>query len=528
MAELLESWLSSRWQSGDGPRTVLVDPSTEEPLAECASGGLDLRAALDFAREQGGPALRALSFAQRGELLLAAARALHARRDDLLDLSQANGGNTRSDAKFDVDGATSTLAFYGKLGQSLGARTNLVDGEMEQLAANPRYVGQHLRVPRRGVALHVNAFNFPAWGFGEKAAVALLAGMPLLCKPASSTALLTQRMFRILSESKVFPDGALSLLCGGAGDLLEHLGPQDVLAFTGSSETGTMLRTRPDVAGRGVRVNVEADSLNSAVLGPDLDRDSAGYDLFLREVLRDMTQKAGQKCTAIRRVFVPRDRLDELRDDLVGQARAVVFGDPREDGVKMGPVSTAAQLRDVRAGIGRLSKAARVLLGGGERGAARGVAEGKGFFVAPTLLEAPSLDRAHEVHALEVFGPVQTLVPYDGSPEEAVRGVAWGQGGLVASVYSDDRDWAADVVGGLLPWSGRVHLGGSKVAEHSPGPGTVLPQMIHGGPGRAGGGEELGGLRGLDFYLQRAAVQGLKPLVEKIAGIAPGGSGAGS
>ncbi len=518
MTKILQSYLSGQWVAGTGRTSTLHNPTTGAVVAETSTAGLDFGAALEFARTQGGPALRELSFAQRGELLSAMASALHEHRAELLALGTLNGGNTRGDAKFDVDGATSTMAWYAKLGASLGNDRFLVDGETVQLARNPRYVGQHIRLPRHGVAVHINAFNFPAWGFGEKAAVALLAGVPVVCKPATSTALLTARMFEILVDAKVLPAGAISLVAGSAGDLLDHLGPQDALAFTGSSDTGAFIRSRDNVVRLGVPVNVEADSLNAAVLGPDVEVDTDTFDMFLREVGKDMSQKAGQKCTAIRRVLVPRDSLEVVREAMVEQATAFVHGDPSVAGVQIGPVATAAQHRDVRAGVQALAAAGRLLVGDGGPGAPKGAGLDGGYFVAPTLVEVegPEVD---VVHDLEVFGPVQTLVPYDGTVEQAVQAVRRGRGGLVSSVYSDDKRFAMNAVLGMAPFHGRVCIGSSKVADHSPGPGTVMPQMVHGGPGRAGGGEELGGVRGLHFYMQRTAVQGLKPLVEKIAGV---------
>ncbi len=518
MTKTLQSYLSGQFVSGSGRTSTLHDPTRGGVVAQTSTEGLDLAAALAFARAHGGPALREMTFAQRGELLSAMASALHEHRDELLDLARLNAGNCRSDAKFDIDGATGTLAFYGKLGQSLGDRTFLVDGESEQLARNPRYIGQHLRVPRHGVAVHINAFNFPAWGFGEKAAVALLAGMPVLCKPATSTALVTARMFEILVAADVAPAGVLSLLCGSAGDLLDHLGPQDALAFTGSSDTGAMIRGRANLVRLGVPVNVEADSLNAAVLGPDVEDDSETFDMFVREVARDMVQKSGQKCTAVRRVYVPRDTLDSAREALIAEVQRSPVGDPALKQVRVGPLATAQQLRDVRAGIEQLSGAYRFVMGDGGPGPLEGEGLEGGYFVGPTLLEAdgPGPGLAHE---LEVFGPVQTLIPYDGTAAEAVESVALGTGSLVSSVYTDDKNFAKDMILGLAPYNGRLHLGGKKVADHSPGPGTVLPQMVHGGPGRAGGGEELGGVRGLSFYMQRTAVQGLNALVERIAGI---------
>ena len=371
-------------------------------------------------------------------------------------------------------------------------------------------------LPRQGVAVHINAFNFPAWGLAEKAAVALLAGVPVITKPATSTALMSFRIMEILAATGAMPEGALQFIAGSTGDLVDRLGPQDVLAFTGSGATGTMLRSRPNIVANSVRVNIEADSLNAAVLGSDAQRGDDTYNLFIADVVRDVSQKAGQKCTAIRRVFVPSALLEAVHEDLAERLALVKFGHPSTEGVTMGPVATAAQLRDVRSGIQKLeASGTRIACGGPSAVNGLGAPAGKGFFVAPTLLIAPDASGAQAVHDHEVFGPVATVLPY-ATNAEAIDGVARGGGGLVSTVYSDDRGIASELVLGLAPFHGRVAIGGSKVTSAWLGPGTVLPQLVHGGPGRAGGGEELGSLRGMGLYLQRTALQGYGPLVEHI------------
>jgi 3,4-dehydroadipyl-CoA semialdehyde dehydrogenase len=510
----LRSYVCGRWFEGQGDLDTLFNPATEEPLAQAGSGGLDRRAALDFARSVGGPALRTLSFAERGARLRAMSDAIQARREELIDLAVANGGNTRGDAKFDIDGATFTLSAYAEIGRALGEARVLPDGEGVTLGRSPRFHGQHVRVPRRGVAIQVNAFNFPAWGFAEKAAAALLAGMPVVSKPATSSALVAHRIVELLLEGAVLPEGALSLIVGGAGDLLAHAGAQDVVAFTGSSVTGRGIRGLDNVIASSVRVNVEADSLNAAVLGPDVEPGSETFDLYVKDVLRDMTQKAGQKCTAIRRIVVPAAAAERVRDELVDRLASVVVGNPAHEGVRMGPLATAQQQQDVLDGIGQLARDGRLVFGSSDL-VPVGVPEGKGYFVSPVLIEVEPGAEASSVHTREVFGPVATLVPYSGAAE-AVEIVGRGDGGLVCSVYSEDAAFTTEVVLGVAPYHGRIFLGSAKIAELSPGPGTVLPQLVHGGPGRAGGGEELGGLRGLDLYTQRVALQGSKPFVERL------------
>ncbi|MBK6531368.1 MAG: 3,4-dehydroadipyl-CoA semialdehyde dehydrogenase [Deltaproteobacteria bacterium] len=514
--ENLRSYLGGRWIDGSGDRVDLFNPATEEVVAGLLPDGLDYAAALAYGRAKGGPALRAMTFAQRGAMLKSLAGALHAKRDELLDIGMLNGGNTRSDAKFDVDGAIGTLTWYAELGASLGDGRWILDGQPVSLGRSSKVTAQHVLTPRLGVAVHVNAFNFPAWGLAEKAAVALLAGVPVLARPAPATAWLAARVVELFLASGALPDGALSLSVGAPGDLLDHLGPQDVFAFTGSGKTGAMLRGRPNLLASGTHVNVEADSLNGAVLGPDVERGGDTWTLMVSDLVRDITQKAGQKCTAIRRVLVPRDRLDELQEDVIERLLVVRTGDPRVEGVTMGPVATAAQLEHVREGLGRLiASGAKAVAGGPARIDGEGVAASKGYFVAPTLLRVDDAASGDAVHSLEVFGPSATLIPYEGA-SEAVALLARGGGGLVTSVYSEDRAFAAEVVMGTAPSHGRVTAVNAKVAGAWIGPGAVLPQLIHGGPGHAGGGEELGGARGMGLYLQRTAIQGYGPLVEYI------------
>lgn len=502
---VMSSFVYGRWLQGSGTGQSLVNPATEVPLAAASSEGIDLAAALDYARDTGGPALRALSFAERGALLQGMADALQDARDELLALNMSNGGNTRSDAKFDVDGAIATLLAYAELGAALGAGRFLVDGEGIQLGRSPRFHGQHVSVPRHGVAVHVNAFNFPAWGLAEKAAAALLAGMPVLSKPATATALAAHRAMQVIAEAKILPAGALSMLVGSPRELPALLGAQDVLAFTGSGETGERIRALPNIVRHSVRVNVEADSLNAAVLGPDVAPRSDMYELFLKDVLRDITQKAGQKCTAIRRILVPREMLVAVKEDLVEMLGAIRVGDPADEETRMGPLASGAQLTDVLAGMERLEREGTRIAG------KPGRLFDKGFFMAPTLFEcAPE---ATAVHSHEVFGPVASLLPYTEHPAAIV---ARGNGGLVCSLYSEDAAWLGQAVAGVAPWHGRIFLGHPKI-ELSPGPGTVLPQLVHGGPGRAGGGEELGGRRALAFYLQRVALEGSRPVIQTLA-----------
>ena len=506
----LASYLAGSWSNGSGSATPLVNPATEAVLAD-EMAGHDLTRAFAYARDTGAAELAKLTFAQRGELCGALAKSIHAAREELIALAIANGGNTRSDAKFDLDGAAVTLSHYAELGARLGAQTLLGDGEPVQVGRTARMGGQHVWASRRGVAVHINAFNFPAWGTCEKLACALVAGMPVISKPATATALVAHRLAELFAP--LLPAGVLQMLIGPAGPLLDHVTPVDVVAFTGGSATATMLRSKLS----GVRLNIEADSLNAAVLAPDVELTSEAGNLFIADVVRDMTQKTGQKCTAIRRVLVPEARLADVLDALKDRLGGFAVGDPSREDVRVGPLATAAQLADVKAGIARLAAVTESIHGGDGAVQPLGVAAGKGYFVGPIvrLAKDPATPAMHD-H--EVFGPVATVAPYSGDAAFAAAFVARGHGCLVSSAYSDDREWVASFVGAAAPWAGRLYLGSSKMASQSPGPGTVLPSLVHGGPGRAGGGEELGGARGLQLYMQRCALEGDASVLKTLIG----------
>ncbi len=515
----LRSYVGGQWHEASSGFVPLVDPATEEVIARASSDGVDFESAMRFAREVGGPALREMSFGERGLLLKAMSKAMRPHRDELLDLSRLNTGTTASHGSFDIDGASGTLAYYGAISKGLGDRRCLVDGKGVQLSRTEEFWGQHVLVPRHGVAVTINAFNFPAWGFAEKAACALLAGMPVIVKPATATALVTERLIEILVGAEILPPGALQLICGGTGDLLDRLGAQDVFAFTGSAATARKLRERDSLLTTNTRVNIEADSLNAAVLAPDVEAGSPTFDLFVRDVAREMTQKTGQKCTAVRRILVPAKLLDAVQEALVTRLERVVTGNPADETARMGPLATAQQLADTEAGIAELQQGAVLVSGTGKRCDGVGSPVGKGYFLAPTLLRAEDSRSAAAVHEREVFGPVATLLPYDGSAVDAAGIVALGGGTLVTSAYGDDASWHQDFLARVGHSTGRIYVGSAASAEAAPGSGVALPQTLHGGPGRAGGGAELGGLLGIELYLQRVALQGDRPLVDQLAGI---------
>lgn len=517
----LKSFLGGQWSQGQGEPTVLVNPATEAPVAQvCAQQ--NLAAALTYARDVGGPNLRAMSLPERGTLVKSLAKLLHEAREELLNLSVESGGNTRGDAKFDVDGATAVLAGYAYLAKGLGEGPWILEGDATELMRGSKIRGQNVLLPRHGVAIHINAFNFPAWGMVGKLAVALLAGMPVVSKPATSTCALAARIGEIILESGLLPEGAFSMLLGPVGDLLDHVDSQDVIAFTGSADTGARIRSHKQVFAKNTRVNVEADSLNAVVVGPDVESGTELFDLVVRDCAIEMTQKAGQKCTGTRRIVVPEGLLDALREALCERLddAAARTGDPQQEGVRMGPLSTARQLADGRAGIKTLLVDAKIVRGNPERSEFIGEA-GKGFFLEPILLES-SAQRATEpdaaFHNTEVFGPVATLLPYDGTVATAAKIVAAGQGSLVSTVYTDDRKFCAGAVAELSPYLGRLVVASEKVAGASMPPGGVFPVVVHGGPGRAGDGAELGGMTGLALYMQRTTIQGGGSQVARLLG----------
>jgi len=510
----LKSFVGGQWYEGNGETATLLNPATEEPLAETSTGGMDFAAALQFARSVGGPALRALTFAQRAEKLQALYDALFACREEFIELSIRNGGNTRNDAKFDIDGATATLLAYVEVGKQLGERQFMNDGTPVQIGRTPRYTGRHILLPMHGAAVHINAFNFPAWGMVEKAAVALLAGMPVISKPATSTALLAHRVTEVIVDSGALPDGAFSFVAGSVGDLLERMSSQDVLSFTGSGNTANVLRRNAAHTEHAMRINVEADSLNSAVMGPDVETGGEVWQMILNEVVTDVRQKAGQKCTAIRRVFVPPEKLESFCEALQERLDDIVIGNPLESTVRMGPLVSAKQLADVKEGVAVLATQATRVTGSMEPRDLIGITDQKGFFMTPHLFRVDDIASAPIVHEREIFAPVVSVLPYKDTAA-VITACAAGGGSLVSSVYSDDRNFSRDMLIALAPFNGRLTHGSSKAAGISPGPGAVPPMLTHGGPGRAGGGEELGGERGLAFYMQRTAIQGYSALLDK-------------
>lgn len=514
-SEQVLNYIKGQWIGGtEEGRFDVLNPATGEVIGWGSSDGLDLGEAVRWGREVGGANLRAMSFGQRAAMLGKMSKVLLEAREALITIAVRNGGNTRGDAKFDIDGATGTLHAYAKLGEGLGERTSLSDGEMIPLGRSGRWCAQHLWTTKRGIALHINAFNFPAWGMFEKAAVALLAGVPVLSKPAPSTSPVAAAAVRALADAGVLPEGALQLLCGPPGNLLDHVQSQDIIAFTGSYATAQRLRQHPTITSQGPHLNLEADSVNAAVLGPDVEQGTETYHLFINDLTKEISQKAGQKCTAIRRVFVPPARMDDVIADLSEKLQALALGDPNNQDVNIGPVNSPEQQQRILKGIDTLLESgAKVAFQW--QGDLIDVQQNQGAFIRPTLLRVDSPDTCSHVHDTELFGPVAILMPYDGTAPSAISLVNRSGGGLLASSYTNDESFALAFLTGVAPFHGRVYIGDDRCAAQSFGSGAVLPQLNHGGPGRAGGGSELGGLPALHAYMQKTALQGSRRIIDK-------------
>jgi 3,4-dehydroadipyl-CoA semialdehyde dehydrogenase len=506
MAELLANFISGQWQLGTGNGSSLFDPIDGTELVKVDATGIDLEAAFNFARLNGGLALRALTYPGRAALLDKIIEVLRANKDRYYEISMLNSGTVKNDSAVDIEGAIFTLGYYAKLGKSMPDQNFLLDGEMTRLAKEPFFQSQHLLTPTHGLALFINAFNFPAWGLWEKAAPALLSGVPVIIKPATATAWLTHEMLKDVVEAEILPKGALSIICGSSAGLLDQLKPFDVMSFTGSADTAKQIRAHAAVTQDSVRVNIEADSVNSALLLPN---ESAGpaFDLFIKEIVREITVKSGQKCTAIRRIFVPQEDLEKVKDALIQRLSKISVGNPRNDSVRMGSLVSKSQKQHVLQGIDHFRTIAKVVFEGSRNALVD--TDDNSCCVAPVLFcldNAEDAFSAKQIHQTEVFGPVATLIPYR-DINQAQEMIEMGEGSLVVSIYGEDPVQLANAALGLASFHGRVHIISSDVASLQTGHGNVMPQSLHGGPGRAGGGEELGGLRGLQFYHRRSAIQ---------------------
>lgn len=524
MTEILTSYACGTWTapaadtSGTAQPSVrtICDPATGTELAGVSSDGIDFAAVVAHARDTGGPAVRALTFHQRGVILKALAAYLNERRDRYHAISLTTGATAR-DGLIDIDGGISTLFSYSSVARrQMPNSTVYLDGGVERLSKRQTFAGQHICTARPGVSVQINAFNFPVWGMLEKFGPMFAAGQPVIVKPATNGAQLTHAVVTDIIDSGLLPEGALQLICGSTGDLFDHLGEQDTIAFTGSATTARTLASHTCVTERGTRFFAEADSLNFSLLGPDAGPGSEEFDLYVRQLVTEMTAKAGQKCTAIRRALVPAEHLDAVAEAVAGKLAGVTVGSPHDEATRMGPLISADQADDVRAAIRSLTSAGAEVVCGFDPASASG--EGDALspaFVAPTLLKASAdVDAVHDV---ETFGPVATLVPYTSLPE-AVEIAARGRGSLVGSVVSHDPEVVREVVLGTAPWHGRILVLDRDDAKESTGHGSPLPTLVHGGPGRAGGGEELGGIRSVLHYMQRTAIQASPDMLTAITG----------
>jgi oxepin-CoA hydrolase/3-oxo-5,6-dehydrosuberyl-CoA semialdehyde dehydrogenase len=503
----LLNYVQGGWVAGSGAPTDLFHAVTGEKIAEASTGGIDVKGMVDYAKRVGGPALRKMTFHERALMLKEAAKYLMARKEEFYLVSAATGA-TRQDGWIDIEGGIGTFFAYSSRGRrEFPNETFYVDGPTEMLSKGGTFVGRHICVPLEGVAVHINAFNFPVWGMLEKLAPTVLAGVPAIVKPATVTSFLTEAVFRAMIESALFPDGSIQLLCGSAGSLLDHLDFQSAVAFTGSASTGKMLRESRSILDNNVRFNMEADSLNYSMLGPDAVPGSAEFDLFIKEVAREMTAKAGQKCTAIRRTFVPEGMLSDVMTALTKRLDGVTIGDPSVDGVRMGPLAGRAQVGEVRRSVDRIARAAELVYGNLDDYRVVGADRERGAFFPTLLFYAKDPFGASEPHDVEAFGPVNTVMPYR-TIDDAIELAKKGKGSLVGSLFTADDRVARQVVFGTAAYHGRLMLINRHSAKESTGHGSPLPHLVHGGPGRAGGGEEMGGVRGVLHYMQRTALQG--------------------
>lgn len=514
MTQTIQSYIGGRWQGAEAA-TALRSAIDGKTISHTHAESIDFAEAVEHARRKGLPALMALDFQERALLLKALAKYLMEHKEQLYAVS-AHTGATKVDSWIDIDGGAGTLFAYASIGSNELPSGNLVhEGPAFPLGKKGGFSGTHVLVPRGGLAVHINAFNFPIWGLLEKFAPSFLAGMPCIGKPASATSYLTEAAMRLIVQSNILPEGSLQLVIGGTGDLLNRLNGADVVTFTGSADTAARLRVHPNLIANSIPFNAEADSLNCAILGPDVSPDDEEFELFVKEVAREMTVKAGQKCTAIRRAIVPAKHMDAVIEKLSTRLAKTTVGDPSVEGVRMGPLASHAQQADVAERIALLRKDAELAFSGKADWVGEGTSNGA--FCAPTLLACRKPMDVDSVHNVEAFGPVSTVMAYE-EFDEALALAARGQGSLVATLVTKDAAVAAKAIPAMAAWHGRLHILDREAAVESTGHGSPLPTLKHGGPGRAGGGEELGGLRAVKHYLQRAAVQGSPTMLAAVTG----------
>ncbi len=502
----LQNYALGQWAAGADKGQELFNAITGETVATVSSKGLDFGAMCHYARTVGGPKLRALTFQQRGLMLKALALHLQSKKEDFYKISWATGA-TRTDSWVDIEGGIGNLFTYASLRRQFPNETFCYDGDVAKLSKNNTFIGHHICVPKEGVAIHINAFNFPVWGMLEKVAVNWLAGVPAIVKPAALTSFLTEAVVQEIIASKILPEGALQLICGSANGILDHVESQDVVTFTGSASTGKMLKAHPRLLQEAVHFNMEADSLNCCVLGTDVTPSMPEFDIFIKEVAREITTKAGQKCTAVRRIIVPENMVEDVQIALGKRLAQNVIGDPNVEGVRMGSLAGQSQLIEVKEKVELLSKTQKIIIGNFENFEVKGADKHKGAFMPPIIFLNEKPFTNTDCHNVEAFGPVSTIMPYK-TIDEAIQLSKMGMGSLVSSIITADNSIARKYTIGAACMHGRILVLNAECAKESTGHGSPMPLLVHGGPGRAGGGEEMGGKRGVFHYLQRTAIQG--------------------
>ncbi len=513
----LKNYASGKWITAKAEGETLRNAITGEVIYTASSEGLDFGEMMDYARKVGGTALRKLTFHQRGRMLKALAMHLMEKKENFYKISLLTGA-TRADSWVDIEGGIGNLFANASLRRQFPDERFYVDGEAAKLSKNNTFIGHHIMVPREGVAIHINAFNFPVWGMLEKVAVNLMAGVPAIVKPATLTSFLTEAVFEEIIKSGILPEGSLQLICGSARGILDTVETQDVVTFTGSASTGRMLKAHPRILSEAVPFNLEADSLNCCVLGTDVLAGSTEFDIFIKEVVREMTTKAGQKCTAVRRILVPSDRVEDVQIALGKRLKSTTIGNPASEGVRMGPLAGMAQQKEVRERVQQLSETQQIIIGDLENFEVKDADKAKGAFFSPIVFLNDDPFNKLDCHNIEAFGPVATILPYD-TLEDAVALAKLGKGSLVCSIITGDDEIAKEFVLGAAVMHGRVLVLNAECAKESTGHGSPMPLLVHGGPGRAGGGEEMGGKRGVLHYLQRTAIQGSPTTISKITNV---------
>ena len=513
----LQNYITGKWITGDGDGQILYNAVNGEAIATTTTRGLDFKSIVDYGRKVGNPALRKMTFHERGNMLKALALHLRNHLEQFYSISYLTGA-TKADSWVDIEGGIGNLFANASLRRKFPDESFCIDGESHNLGKQNTFMGTHILVPKEGVAIHINAFNFPVWGMLEKIAVNLLAGVPAVVKPATVTSYLTEAVVKVIIASGILPRGALQLVCGSAGDLLDHVGSQDVVTFTGSASTGLMLKSNPKILSESVPFNMEADSLNCIVLGDDITPEKPEWDIFIKEVRKEMTTKAGQKCTAIRRIFVPENKMEDIWKAIAISLKQTTIGNPLNEKVRMGSLAGLGQREEVWAQVQKLLASSQIIYGSLDSVEVIDADAKKGAFISPLLLMNDKPFTNNEVHEVEAFGPVSTIMPYK-NMDEAIELSKKGRGSLCSSIVTGDNKKAKQYVLGAASHHGRILILNAACAKESTGHGSPLPLLVHGGPGRAGGGEEMGGIRGVKHYMQRVAIQGSPTTITEITNV---------